>query len=69
VITGCDTMGVLKQALRVAFTFKPLSSQERQALLARTAKAAAGGRYEQFKTTERFDGTTQNPKWLETAQL
>ena len=69
VITGCDTMGVLKQALRVAFIFKPLSSPERQALLARTAKAAAGGRFEQFKTTERFDGTTQNPKWLETAQL
>jgi len=69
VITGCDTMGILKQALRVAFTFKPLSPQERQALLARTAKVAAGGRFEQFKTTERFDGTTQNPKWLETAQL
>ncbi len=62
VITGCDTMGVLKQALRVAFTFKPLSPEERRALLARTAKAAAGGRFEQFKTTQRFDGTAQNPK-------
>ena len=69
VITGCDAMGVLKQALQVAYTFKPLSPQERQALLARTTKAAAGGLFEQFKTTDRFDGTTQNPKWLETAQL
>jgi len=35
----------------------------------RTAKAAADGRYEQFKTTVRFDGTTAHPKWLESAQI
>jgi hypothetical protein len=32
--------------------------------LARTAKAAANGKYELFKTTPHFDGTAQNPKWL-----
>jgi aryl-alcohol dehydrogenase-like predicted oxidoreductase len=67
VITGCDSMGVLKQALAVALAFKPLSEGERQELLARTAKAAADGRFEQFKTTERFDGTTAYPQWLESA--
>jgi len=68
-ITGCDTMGVLKQALAVALAFKPLTDEERRALLARTAKVAANGRYEQFKTTERFDGTTAHPRWLDTAQI
>jgi hypothetical protein len=34
------------------------------ALLARTAKAAARGKYERFKTTNGFDGTARNPKWL-----
>ena len=69
VITGCDTMGVLKQALLLAMTFKPFIDEERKSLLARTARAAKDGRFEQFKTTERFDGTTANPKWLDTAQI
>ncbi len=68
-ITGCDTIGVLKQALAVALTFKPLTDEERHALLARTAEVAADGRYEQFKTTERFDGTAAHPRWLDTAQI
>ena len=69
VITGCETMGVLKQAIAVAWAFKPLTDDERKALLARTAAAAANGRFEPFKTSEQFDGTTQHPRWLETAQL
>jgi hypothetical protein len=68
-ITGCDTMGVLEQALSVALDFKPLSPEEQKALLARTAPAAANGQYEQFKTSQRFDGTAQNPHWLESAKL
>jgi aryl-alcohol dehydrogenase-like predicted oxidoreductase len=68
VITGCETMGLLKQALAVAFAFKPMTEKERRDLLARTVTAAADGRFEQFKTTERFDGTTQYPRWLETAE-
>ena len=69
VITGCETMGVLKQAIAVAWAFKPLTDREREALLARTAAAAANGRFEPFKTSEQFDGTSQHPRWLETAQL
>jgi aryl-alcohol dehydrogenase-like predicted oxidoreductase len=67
VITGCDSMGVLKQALAVALAFEPLSESERKALLARTGKAAAEGRFEQFKTTDRFDGTAAHPEWLGSA--
>jgi aryl-alcohol dehydrogenase-like predicted oxidoreductase len=69
VITGCDSLGVLRQALHTAFTFEPLREDERQALLARTSVAAAAGAYEQYKTSQRFDGTAKNPQWLETAEL
>jgi predicted aldo/keto reductase-like oxidoreductase len=64
VITGCDSLSVLQQALDVARSFKPLSSQETAALLAKTAPVAAKGEFEQYKTTHNFDGTVQNPQWL-----
>ncbi|AKT42216.1 aldo/keto reductase [Chondromyces crocatus] len=69
VITGCDSVGVLDQALAAAYDFQPLSSRSVDALLARTAPAGKAGEYEKFKTTEDFDGTTKNPHWLETASL
>jgi len=69
VITGIDSKEVLDQALRVARTFKPLSSQERASLLARTAPAAQEGKHELFKTAQKYDGTAKNPKWLEKAEI
>jgi predicted aldo/keto reductase-like oxidoreductase len=69
VITGCDSVGVLDQAIDVAMRFRPLAPDEKAALLARTAQAAVSGKYEQFKTTARFDGTAKNPKWLDSAEL
>jgi aryl-alcohol dehydrogenase-like predicted oxidoreductase len=68
-ITGCDTMGVLEQALSVALGFSPMPLMEQDKLLARTAQPAADGRYERFKTSDMFDGTKAHPKWLETAAL
>jgi aryl-alcohol dehydrogenase-like predicted oxidoreductase len=64
VITGIDSMAILDQAFEAASTFQPLSEEELDALLAKTALAAATGRYEPFKTTSIFDGTAQNPQWL-----
>lgn len=64
VITGCDSMPVLEQALTAARTFQPLSSQEVAALLAKTAQAARHGEFELYKTSGRFDGTAANPQWL-----
>jgi aryl-alcohol dehydrogenase-like predicted oxidoreductase len=64
VITGVDSMQILEQALDVARTFTPMPQSEVTALLARTAKAAAKGHFELFKTTSAFDGTAQNPAWL-----
>jgi aryl-alcohol dehydrogenase-like predicted oxidoreductase len=64
VITGCDSMEILDQALEAARTFRPMSQEEVRALLARTAKAASKGEFELFKTTSIFDSTTYHPDWL-----
>jgi aryl-alcohol dehydrogenase-like predicted oxidoreductase len=69
VICGMDSLDVLNQNLRIARGFKPLSDGEMQALLDRTAAAAANGEYEAFKTSEKFDGTSRNPYWLEEARI
>ncbi|MBD0303545.1 MAG: aldo/keto reductase [Tolypothrix sp. T3-bin4] len=64
VITGIDSMEILNQAFEATRTFKPMSQEQTAALLARTAKVAAKGEYELFKTSDRFDGTAKNPQWL-----
>jgi hypothetical protein len=64
VITGCDSLKILQQALDAARSFKPMSQREVAALLAKTAPAAGNGEYELYKTSHTFDGTYQNPQWL-----
>jgi len=64
VITGIDSMKILKQALEAVKTFRPLTKREVASLLAKTAKAAAEGKFERFKTTNAFDGTAKNPAWM-----
>ena len=64
VITGVDSMAILDQACEAAQTFHPFSETELTALLSKTAKAAAHGEFEPFKTSSIFDGTAQNPAWL-----
>ena len=64
VINGIDSFELLDQALDVARTFQPMTAAETEELLARTAKAAEGGAYELFKTTQHFDSTAANPEWL-----
>jgi aryl-alcohol dehydrogenase-like predicted oxidoreductase len=68
-ITGCDSIGVLEQALFLGTSFVPMPDAERQALLARTVPQAKDGKWEQFKTTQTFDGTEQHKQWLTTARL
>jgi predicted aldo/keto reductase-like oxidoreductase len=64
VITGCDSMEILEQALAAARSFRPMSQGEIRGLLAKTAKAASTGAFELFKTTSIFDSTTYHPDWL-----
>jgi len=64
VITGCESLANVQQALDAARSFKPLSTTEVAALLARTEQAAREGQFEGYKTTNNFDGTIHNPQWL-----
>ena len=64
VITGCDSMRVLRQALAVATNFTPPTQDEIAQILLRTAEFAADGKYELYKTATGFDGTTHHPGWL-----
>jgi len=64
VITGCESMEDLEQALTAARTFKPMSDEQVTALLAKTKKAALHGEFELFKTTSVYDGTASHPEWL-----
>jgi len=64
VITGCDSIPILEQALKAARTFRRMSEGEVASLLAKTAKAAQNGQYELYKTSHQFDGTYHNPQWL-----
>jgi aryl-alcohol dehydrogenase-like predicted oxidoreductase len=69
VITGCDSLPILEQALRVWRAFTPLTPAEMAALRERAADRARDGVLEGYKTTGRFDGTTANPHWLTTASV
>jgi predicted aldo/keto reductase-like oxidoreductase len=64
VITGCDSMNILQQALDAARSFRPMKEGEVAALLAKTAPAAGQGEFERYKISHDFDGTYRNPQWL-----
>ena len=64
VINGCDSLERLDQAFQAARTFQPLTKEQVSALVERTRAAALSGKFEQFKTTARFDGTARHPEWM-----
>lgn len=64
VITGCESMEDLEQALTAARTFQPLSEAQVKTLLSKTEQAASRGEFELFKTTSIYDGTATHPEWL-----
>jgi predicted aldo/keto reductase-like oxidoreductase len=64
VITGCDSIELLDQALDAVRTFRPMTVPQREALLSRTRAAAARGEFEPFKTSSIFDSTATHPNWL-----
>ena len=64
VITGCDSLQILQQAIDAAKSFRPMGSGEVANLLAKTAPAAGKGEFERYKTSHDFDGTFHNPQWL-----
>src|SRR5262249_25870894 len=64
VITGCDSVQILRQALDAARSFRAMNKEQVVTILAKTATAAAEGKCEMYKTSHHFDGTYQNPQWL-----
>jgi len=55
-VSGIDSMKVLRQNLRVAQGFRPMSKRQMDALRKRVRKQADDGRYELYKTTATNDG-------------
>lgn len=55
-ISGIDSMQVLKQNLRVAAGFTPMSQRQMGSLRKRVREEAADGRFELYKTTAMHEG-------------
>jgi predicted aldo/keto reductase-like oxidoreductase len=55
-VTGITSMEILKQNVDVARGFQPMGEAEKTALLARVKDIAGDGRFELFKSSQRFDG-------------
>lgn len=55
-ISGMDSMRVLRQNLKIAQGFRPLTEGQMQAYRKKLAEPAADGRYELYKTTAQHDG-------------
>jgi aryl-alcohol dehydrogenase-like predicted oxidoreductase len=55
-ISGIDSMRVLRQNLKIAQGFRPMSRTQMQAHRRRLAEFAADGRFELYKTTLRHEG-------------
>ena len=64
VITGCESLPILQQALEAARSYLSLTEESCSVLLAKTAKIAIDGKYERYKTETMYDGTSHNPQWL-----
>jgi aryl-alcohol dehydrogenase-like predicted oxidoreductase len=64
VITGCENMALLQQALDAVRSYQPMTEERCAALLAKSAKAAVDGKIERYKTDIVHDGTIKNPHWL-----
>jgi len=64
VITGIDSLKILRQALDLMHDFQPMTREEVASLLARTASVAAQGKFELFKTSSHFDSTAHHSEWL-----
>lgn len=54
-VVGLATMEHLQEALRIGRSFQPLSTGEMSSLMARVKEVQGDGRFEQFKTTNRYE--------------
>ncbi|MFN2397970.1 MAG: aldo/keto reductase [Gemmatimonadaceae bacterium] len=55
-VSGIDSMKVLKQNLKTASRFKPMTEAQMDRLRSRVSAQAADGRFETYKTTAKHEG-------------
>jgi aryl-alcohol dehydrogenase-like predicted oxidoreductase len=55
-VSGIDTMRVLRQNLAIAQDFRLMTERQRQGLVRRVASKASDGRFELYKISAAFDG-------------
>ena len=55
-VSGIDSMRVLRQNVRIASGFRPMSARQMAALRTRVREAAGDGRFELYKTTAMHEG-------------
>jgi predicted aldo/keto reductase-like oxidoreductase len=55
-VSGIDTMRILRQNLAIAQGFRPMTARQRQTLLKRVEPTARDGRFELYKISAAFDG-------------
>lgn len=55
-VSGIDSLQVLRQNLAVAQGFKPMNTEQLQAVRDKFARYAADGRFELYKTSKKYDG-------------
>src|SRR5260370_2108644 len=67
VITGCDSVALVEQALKAARTFQPMSETQVAALLAKTKEAARHGEFQGSNTPTNSHATPPTPPRLQCA--
>jgi aryl-alcohol dehydrogenase-like predicted oxidoreductase len=55
-VTGIDSYEILEQDVDIARGFQPMSEAEMKAIRDKVKASAADGRFEQYKTSQRYDG-------------
>lgn len=55
-VSGIDSMKVLRQNLKIAVGFKPMSERQMNVLRRRVQEQAADGRFELYKTSAKMEG-------------
>ncbi|RJQ53237.1 MAG: aldo/keto reductase [Actinobacteria bacterium] len=70
-LSAANSMRHLEESLNAtrAFTFSPPAPHDIVELRERTRLTNEDGRFERYKTTDRFDGTSRNPEWLGTPEM
>jgi aryl-alcohol dehydrogenase-like predicted oxidoreductase len=56
IVSGIDSVPVLRQNLKIAQEFTPMSATEMESLRQRVRPSALDGRFELYKTSAKFDG-------------